>query len=80
MTLGKRVQQLREMQGLSRSELADRVGVHRGYITLIEQEQRENPTLEMLRKLAKGLGVSVAILAEESEGELQAAALDLVSA
>ena len=63
MTFSDRVKMLREMQGLSQSEVARRSGVARSHIVLIEQGVRANPTLNVLRKLARGLGVSLAVLA-----------------
>ncbi len=36
MTFGERVEQLREMRGWSRAELADRAGIRREYIYLLE--------------------------------------------
>ena len=56
--LGARVQRLRLDQGLSQEELADRANVHRTYVSGVERGVR-NPTVTVLEKLAKGLGVSL---------------------
>jgi transcriptional regulator with XRE-family HTH domain len=50
--------------GLSQQALADRVGVSDVYITLLETRQRLNPSLDVLKKLAKALKVTVAELVE----------------
>lgn len=59
--LGARVQRLRLDQGLSQEELADRANVHRTYVSGVERGVR-NPTITVLEKLAKGLGVSLKAL------------------
>lgn len=52
--LGARVQRLRQAQGLSQDELADRADLHRTYISGVERGVR-NPTVTVLEKLAQGL-------------------------
>lgn len=48
--------------GLSQRALAKRVGVSDAYITQLETRERINPSLNVLRKLAKALKVAVAEL------------------
>ncbi len=48
---------LREKKGLTQDELARRVGVTKAYISLLESGARTNPSLDVLRRLAKALGV-----------------------
>jgi transcriptional regulator with XRE-family HTH domain len=50
--------------GISQRELAKRVGVSDAYITQLETRERINPTLDVLKKLAKALKVTVAELVE----------------
>lgn len=47
----------RARTGCSQEELAVRAGIHRTYIGGIERGER-NPTLTMIHRLAKSLGVS----------------------
>jgi transcriptional regulator with XRE-family HTH domain len=61
LQIGQRVKALREEQGLSLDALAQRCGVSRSNISLIERGQ-SSPTATMLDKLSAGLGVSVASL------------------
>lgn len=56
--LGARVQRLRQDQGLSQEEFADRAGLHRTYVSGVERGIR-NPTVTVLGKLAEGLGVKL---------------------
>jgi transcriptional regulator with XRE-family HTH domain len=63
LQIGQRVKALREEQGLSLDALAQRCGVSRSNISLIERGQ-SSPTATVLDKLSAGLGVSVASLFE----------------
>ena len=51
-----KVKEFRLELGISQEELAERSGLHRTYISLIERAQR-NVALENIYKLAKALGV-----------------------
>ena len=56
--VANRIEQTRDDRGLSRGELADRVGVH--YQTMGYLERGEyNPSLELALKIARALEVSV---------------------
>lgn len=59
--LGSKVQLLRHDQRLSQEELADRAGLHRTYVSGVERGVR-NPTLTVIDRLARALGVTVAVL------------------
>jgi len=54
--------QRRVAHGLRQRALATRVGVSDAYITQLETRERINPSLDVLRRLAKALQVSVAEL------------------
>ena len=60
---GKAVREERLKLGLSQEELAERAGVHRTYIGMIERAEK-NITLENIEKLAKALKLSVSKLLE----------------
>jgi transcriptional regulator with XRE-family HTH domain len=63
--VGANIKRLREAQGLSQEELAERSGVHRTYVSQIERAVK-NATVVSLAKIAKGLGVPMAALVEEA--------------
>jgi transcriptional regulator with XRE-family HTH domain len=52
---GIRLKEARKRAGLSRTELARRLGTHQVYISLLERGG-ENPTLAACEKYAKALG------------------------
>jgi transcriptional regulator with XRE-family HTH domain len=60
--LGQTVKALRERKRLSQRQLAEKVGVTDAYIAMIETGVRSNPSLPLLRRLARALRVSVAEL------------------
>lgn len=65
-TFGQRVRALRMKRGISQEELADRCGVHRTYMGRIERGET-NITLTNIHKVARGLGVSPALLVDEAK-------------
>lgn len=60
--IGKKVKQLRLEQGLSLSELAEKAGVAKSYLSSIERDLRSNPSVHFLEKISQVLGVSVETL------------------
>lgn len=54
----QRVRVLREEQGISQEKLAERAGLHRTYIGMVELLER-NPSLICIYKIANGLGIDV---------------------
>lgn len=57
--IGQRVQQLRKSKGLSLSELADRAGVAKSYLSSIERDIQGNPSIQFLEKIATVLEVNI---------------------
>jgi transcriptional regulator with XRE-family HTH domain len=55
---GNKVREQRVALGLSQEELAERAGVHRTYIGMIERAEK-NITLGNIEKIAKALGISL---------------------
>jgi len=64
--IARRLRELRDARGFSLDALAERSGVSRSNISLIERGQ-SSPTATVLDKLAAGLGVTVASLFEDSQ-------------
>jgi transcriptional regulator with XRE-family HTH domain len=59
--VGANVRVLREKAEISQEELADRSRLHRTYISGVERGVR-NPTVLVLAKIAKALGVDAYVL------------------
>ena len=66
MTLGEKIVRLREEKRLSAGQLAKAARLSRGYLWQLESGGKNNPSLEVLQKLAGVLGVTVAELGENA--------------
>lgn len=64
MIFGQRVKNERLKQGLSQEQLAEKAGLHRTYIGMIERAEK-NITLINIEKLAKALEMSPDALLKE---------------
>jgi len=60
-TVARNLRRLRQKRGLSQEELADRAGLNRNYVGMIEREENA-PTVDALEQLAKALDISAAEL------------------
>ena len=70
--IGKRIQELRKKKGLSLSELAERAGVAKSYLSSIEREIQSNPSIQFLEKVAGVLEVPVdSLIHPDLEQELK---------
>jgi transcriptional regulator with XRE-family HTH domain len=53
---GKALREIRLKKNLSQGDIADKLGVHRSYISGLERGKR-NPSLLTIKKMAKAIGV-----------------------
>lgn len=58
---GDAVRRARAAANLTQEDLADKAGLDRSYVGGVERGER-NPTLEVITKIAKGLGISLSEL------------------
>ncbi len=61
-TLGQRIRAARDQLGESQVNLATAAGISQGYLSQLEQDERE-PTLSIAARLARALGLSLDELA-----------------
>ncbi len=61
-TLGQRIRAAREARGLSQASLAAAANISQGYLSQLEQDERE-PALSIAARLARALGLSMDELA-----------------
>ena len=61
---GKMLREFREAKGLTQVEVAKKAGVTQPYIAKLESGDKKNPSLAILKRLAKALGVPVEELVE----------------
>lgn len=60
-SLGKKIQKIRKITGLTQEELAEKVGISRAYMGYIEQG-RYSASLEVIEKVARVLKVKMSDL------------------
>ena len=58
------IKQLREERGLTQLALAKRADVAQGYISSLEAGEKRNPSITILKRIAKALSVPVTELLE----------------
>ena len=68
MSFGARLNKLRVAQRLSLQEVADKVGISKAHVWNLEKGQSDNPSMELLLKLADLFRVRVADLVGEDPG------------
>ena len=62
--VGTVLKTLREEKGFTQDDLAKRAKVTKPYLSQLETGARKNPSLPVLKRLAKALGVPVTALLE----------------
>jgi len=77
MSLGRRLAQLRRKKNESLQTVADAVGVSKAHIWELEKARTDNPSMDLVRRLADHFDVTVAYLvgedidAKDAERDLQ---------
>ncbi|AIQ62615.1 HTH-type transcriptional regulator SinR [compost metagenome] len=57
--IGKKIQQLRKKKNYSLTELSERAGVAKSYLSSIERGIQQNPSIQFLEKVGAVLGIPV---------------------
>ncbi|ASV68536.1 helix-turn-helix transcriptional regulator [Cytobacillus sp. FSL W7-1323] len=57
--IGKNIAKLRKQKGLTLTELAERAGVAKSYLSNIEREVHQNPSIQVIEKIIFVLGVEI---------------------
>lgn len=76
--LGARLRARRQAAGLKLTELGARANVSVGYLSELEQDAQQNPTLDVLLRIAKALNTTIADLLGEPEVRARLPSLDVV--
>lgn len=53
------IKALREQKGVTQVELAKKARVTQSYVAMLEAGEKKNPSLDVVKRLAKALGVPV---------------------
>ncbi|UTR09395.1 helix-turn-helix domain-containing protein [Evansella sp. LMS18] len=65
--IGERVKKYRSEAGMTLTELADRAGVAKSYLSALERNIQTNPSIQFLEKIASVLDVSMDQLLYDEE-------------
>lgn len=70
--IGKNIRAIRKQQRLTLSELAERAGIAKSYLSNIERNINQNPSIQVLEKIADVLKVDIhALIDTETETETE---------
>lgn len=67
--IGEKIKNLRQNKKMSLSELAERAGVAKSYLSSIERNLQTNPSIQFIEKISKVLNVSVNDLIQDDNSE-----------
>ena len=68
--IGKNIQELRKRKGLTLTQLAANAGISKSYLSNIERGVNQNPSIEVLKRLAVVLNADLkTLLRVEKQGE-----------
>ena len=73
MLIGENITKIRESKGLTRTDLAKKSGVVYRTLENIERGKTPNPTIMVVNKIARALGVSIDMLLWEKDKALSIA-------
>lgn len=65
--IGERVKELRQQKNMSLSELAEKAGVAKSYLSSIERNIQTNPSIQFLEKIARVLNVTTDYFLQDSK-------------
>lgn len=69
--IGQRIKEYRLQKKISLSELAERAGIAKSYLSSIERNIQSNPSIQILEKLSSVLNVPVHVLLHGETGEIE---------
>jgi transcriptional regulator with XRE-family HTH domain len=75
LSIATKLQELRRKSGESLQQVADGVGVSKGHVWALEKGTADNPSLDLISKLADHFKVTVAYFNDDAAEPADAAAL-----
>ncbi|QKY69956.1 helix-turn-helix domain-containing protein [Lentibacillus sp. CBA3610] len=68
--IGEKIKQLRKEKKMSISELAEKAGVAKSYLSSIERNLQTNPSIQFVEKISAVLGISANdLIREDKQGD-----------
>ncbi|RSL31675.1 helix-turn-helix domain-containing protein [Salibacterium salarium] len=69
--IGQKIKLYRRKKGLSLSDLSNKSNISKSYLSYIERDVKQNPSIDVLKKIASVMDISVEELIEDSIPGLQ---------
>ena len=70
--IGEKIKQLRQEKNMSISELAEKAGVAKSYVSSMERNLQSNPSIQFIEKIGNVLGASVnEILRDDQAADIE---------
>ena len=78
--IGSRVKKFRKEKRMSISELAEKAGVAKSYISSLERDLQTNPSIQFIEKITRALDISIDSLIQDEpvKGNLDSEWLEIV--
>ncbi|SDI50566.1 helix-turn-helix domain-containing protein [Alteribacillus bidgolensis] len=64
--IGKKIRLYRRTKGMSLTELSRKANISKSYLSYIERDVKQNPSIEVLKKIAAVMDITVEELIEDS--------------
>jgi len=77
MALAENLKRIRQQKQLTQPALADKSGVSKGYVYMLESGEMTNPTLDILHKIADALDCTIADLTGEPKVALKSISTEI---
>ncbi len=65
--IGKNIKQIRKQRGLTLTQLAAKTGISKSYLSNIERDLKQNPSIHVMEKIASALKVDLKTLIKLSK-------------
>ena len=73
---GKYIYQIRKKQGYTLTQLAERVGISKSYLSNIERELKQNPSIQVMESIASALNMDLNELLQNGTDQVKARHLE----
>ncbi|WP_027955582.1 helix-turn-helix domain-containing protein [Halobacillus kuroshimensis] len=67
--IGRNIKRVRKQQGITLSELANRSGISKSYLSNLERDLKQNPSIQIMKNIAGVLRVDIEEIIDPIKGE-----------
>ena len=74
--IGEKIKKYRHEKGISLTELAERSNVSKSYLNSLERNIKDNPSINLIKRIAKELDIDIANILDEEDRNKKNSRLD----